>query len=82
MSREKVAALAAMSPPELAAYKAKRNQRSYWQSLDHKEWATFCKIMGKWFTESATDEWDKFVKANALRKAKSDIEALARKNGR
>ena len=82
MSKEKAAAIAAMSPSAFAVYKSKRNQRSHWQNLDHKEWAAFCKIMGKWFTEEATDEWDKFIIKNAERKAKSDIEALARKNGR
>jgi len=82
MSKEKAAAIAALAPPEFAAYKSKRNQRSFWQTLSHKEWAAFCKIMGKWFTSEATDEWDKYVKANNERKAKSDIQALARKNSR
>ena len=82
MSKEKVAALAAMSPTDFAVYTAKRNLRGYWQRLEHKDWASFCKKMGKWLTESGPDEWDAFIISNAERKAKSDIEALARKNGR
>lgn len=82
MSKEKAAALAALSPTDLAVYTATRNLRGHWQRLTHKDWASFCKKMGKWLTESATDEWDAYTKANNERKAKSDIEALARKNAR
>jgi len=82
MSKEKVAEIAALAPPQFAAYKSKRNQRTFWRTLSHKEWAAFCKIMGKWFASEATDEWDNYIIANDKRKAESDIAALARKNGR
>lgn len=78
MSREKAAAIAALSPSDKAVYISKRNQRSYWQRLSHEEWIEFCKKMGDWFTKSAPDEWDKYIIANNERKAKSDEAALLR----
>jgi len=79
MSRAKVAEIAAMSPADFAVYRSKRNQRSFWQTLTHKEWVAFCKKMGAWFTKEAADEWDDFVAANNKRKAKSDAAALAKR---
>ncbi|KKL92826.1 hypothetical protein LCGC14_1880820 [marine sediment metagenome] len=81
MSREKAAALMALSDVDAAVYRSKRNQRSYWQRLDHDEWVEFCKKMGDWFSDEAPDEWDNYVIANNARKAASDKAALERRNG-
>lgn len=78
MSKEKSIAIASLSPVDKAVYLTKRNQRSYWQKLSHKEWETFCGKMAEWFEDVAPDEWDDFIKANKDRKAKSDKEALIR----
>ncbi len=78
MSKEKAAALAALSEVDMAVYKAKRNQRQTWHALPHDEWAAFCTKMADWFKKDATDEWDKFVEANNARKAASDEAALLR----
>ena len=81
MSREKAAALMALSDVDMAVYRSKRNQRPYWQRLSRDEWVEFCKKMGKWFSKEAADEWDNYVIANNARKAASDKAALARRNG-
>ncbi len=78
MSKEKVAKLISLSVKDKAIYMSKRNHRSYWQQLSHKEWVAFCKEMGDWFSKDAPDEWDKYVKANNARKAKSDEDAVVR----
>ena len=79
MSREKAAAIAALSNVDFAVYRSQRNQRSYWQKLPHDEWAEFCTKMADWFKKDATDEWDKFVVANNARKAANDEAALLAK---
>ena len=81
MSREKAAALMALSDVDMAVYRSKRNQRSYWQRLSHDEWVEFCEKMGEWFSNEADDEWDNYVIANNKRKAASDKAALAKRNG-
>ncbi len=81
MSRDKAAELMSSSNVDMAVYRSKRNQRAYWQRLTHEEWVEFCNTMGEWFNVSAQDEWDDYVKANNERKAKSDADALLRKNG-
>ncbi len=78
MSREKAAALMALSNVDMAVYRSKRNQRSYWQHLTHDEWTKFCQKMGDWFSTQAADEWDNFVIANNARKAASDKAAFER----
>ena len=78
MSKEKAAKIASLSPVDKAVYLSKRNQRSYWQKLSHKEWLDFCNVMATWFEDVAPDEWDEYVEANNARKAKSDEEALVK----
>lgn len=78
MSRAKVAVLMAMSDVDLAVWKTKRNQQSYWQNFSHVNWVEFCEKMGKWFREDAPDEWDKYTVWNKERKAKNDEAALLR----
>lgn len=80
MSREKAAALMALSEVDMAVYKTKRNQRSYWQTLSHDEWVEFCGKMAAWFSVEAADEWDEYVIANNARKAASDKTALERRD--
>jgi hypothetical protein len=79
MSREKAARLAALSEKDMAIYKSKRNQRSYWQRLSHEDWVAFCNAMGEWFLRQAPDEWDNYIIANNKRKAESDKRALENK---
>ena len=81
MSKEKALALMQMNAAEKSVYLAKRNQRAYWQNLKHDEWVEFCKVMGKWFTKDAPDEWDDYTIHNGERKAASDLAALASKHG-
>jgi len=81
MSRAKAAALMALSDVDMAVYKTKRNQRSYWQSLSHDDWVEFCEKMGTWFSNDAPDEWDNYVIVNNARKAASDAAALERQGG-
>ncbi len=69
MSKEKSAALAALSEVDYAVYRAKRNQQPSWRNLPHGEWVEFCGKMGDWFKNGAADEWDKHVVANKARKA-------------
>ncbi len=80
MSKEKAAKLASLSTVDMSVYRSKRNQRSYWQGLPHKDWVAFCKKMADWFTNEAPDEWDNYVIANKARKAKSDEAALQKRN--
>jgi len=79
MSRAKAAALMAMSQVDFAVYNQKRNQASYWRRFSHEEWVEFCTKMGRWFTVSAPDEFDKYTAANMARKAESDKLALERR---
>ncbi|KKN79582.1 hypothetical protein LCGC14_0337860 [marine sediment metagenome] len=81
MSREKAAALMALSDVDMAVYRSKRNQRPYWQRLSRDEWVEFCEKMAMWFSKEAPDEWDNYVIANNARKAASDKAALERRNG-
>ena len=74
--RDKAARLMAMNDVERALHRSKRNQRSYWQRLDHADWVKFCKEMASWFKSEAPDEWDDFVIRNDERKAASDEAAL------
>jgi len=76
LAREKTAQLMSMSAVDMAAYRSKRNQRSYWQRLPHEEWVEFCEKMGKWFLEIAPNERDNIVKFNKERKAANDAVAL------
>jgi len=78
MSKEKAAAIAALSPPDRAAYQVKRNIRAIWRRLDRDEWAAFCHIMATWFDVDAPDEFDEQLAANQARKAASDKAALER----
>ena len=70
-----------MNPVEKSVWLSQRNQRSFWQNLDHGEWVKFCKVMADWFKKDAADEWDKYVIANDQRKAASDLAGLAAKHG-
>ena len=81
MSKEKALGILQMSSTDRSVYLAKRNQRSYWQDLNHAEWVDFCKIMGEWFTKDAADEWDDYTVSNNKRKEASDLKALASKFG-
>ena len=81
LARHKAARLMAMDDVERAVYHSKRNQRSYWQHLDHTDWVKFCKEMSSWFDEQAPDEWDEYVIHNNERKAASDLAAVASKHG-
>ena len=81
MSKEKALALMQMTTVEKRVYLAQRNQRAFWQNLNHKEWTEFCKSMGKWFKNDATDEWDDYIISNNKRKAASALAALASKYG-
>ena len=75
MSREKVSRLMSMSDVDMAVYRSKRNQRSFWQRLNHNQWVEFCNKMAGWFKEHAHDEWDQVVALNNSRKLGSDVKA-------
>jgi len=79
MSRAKVAALLALSPVDMAVWKTKRNQQSYWRHFQHSEWLEFCQKMAGWFAKDAPDEWDTYTAWNKARKLASDIEAEKRR---
>ncbi len=80
MSKEKAAKIASLSDKDFALYKSKRNHRSYWQRLSHKDWVAFCKEMAEWFKKDAPDEWNNYVVANKVRKVESDRIALEKRN--
>lgn len=78
MSREKAAALAAMSAKEKAVYRAKRDARVFWRTLSPDDWRGFCKQMAEWYAKDASGEFDAIVAANAERKKASDEAAIVR----
>ncbi len=75
MSKEKALEISNLNPVDFAVYKAKRNQRGFWQSFSHDEWISFCQKMSEWFSGEAANEWDSLVIANKERKSQSDEDA-------
>lgn len=78
MGVKKAAAILALEGAEKSEWYIKRQLMAQWKRLPHDEWLKFCKSMSDWFSTDALDEWDEYVAANKLRKARNDKVALER----
>jgi len=84
MGVKKAAAILALEGADKSEWYIKRQLRAQWTKLPHDEWVKFCRSMSDWFSTDAPDEWDEYVKANTLRKARNDkavLEALITASG-